>query len=333
MAHSIPKLVTFGEAMIRLSPPEFRRLEQAHTLDFQAGGAELNVAIAAHRLGLPASFVTRLTRNPLGRMIENKAREHGVDTSCIAWTDADRVGIYFIEFGAAPRPNAVLYDRRDSAVAHVRPGEIDWECALRGAGYFHTSGITPALSASTSTETIEAVRTARRLGVCVSVDLNYRARLWTQEEACRVMSQVVSEADILITTEEDTARVFGISAPSYEEVARRLAHEFALDAVVITLRETPSVWRNTWSAMAYDAHSDVVTQAPTFDIEVVDRVGSGDAFAGGFLAGYAKDGIELGSRWGVAVSAMKQTLPGDFSWATLEDVERLLAGGSLRIVR
>ncbi|MDD5265416.1 MAG: sugar kinase, partial [Candidatus Bipolaricaulis sp.] len=319
MTQNTSKLVTFGEAMVRLSPPEFRRLEQAHTLDFQAGGAELNAAIAAHRLGLPARFVTRLTQNPLGHMIENKAREHGVDTSCIAWTDADRVGVYFVEFGAAPRPNTVLYDRRDSAMAHVRLGEIDWECALRGADYFHTSGITPALSPSAAAETIEAIRTARRLGAQVSVDLNYRARLWTQAEARRVMSQIASETDILITTEEDTERVFGIAAPSYEEVARLLAREFALDAVVITLRETPSVWRNAWSAMAYDARADVVIHAPTFDIEVVDRVGSGDAFAGGFLAGYAKDGIELGVRWGVGVSALKQTYPWDFSCATPED--------------
>jgi 2-dehydro-3-deoxygluconokinase len=317
--------------MIRLSPPEHQRLEQAEQLDVHVGGSELNVAVAAQRLGLQTTYVTRLTRNPLGRMIENKAREHGVDTSHIVWTDADRVGLYFVEFGASPRPNAVLYDRKDSAIACIRPGEVDWKEVFQGAKIFHTSGITPALSSTAAEATIEAVDTAKKIGLKVSIDLNYRARLWSQERAREVMTELVEQADILITTEEDTKRVFEIERESYEEVAKALAERFSLEAVAITLRKTPSVWKNRWSAIVY-ANGEVY-RGPKFEIEIVDRVGAGDSFAGGFLFGYLKDGPAAGVRYGVAISALKQTNPGDLVWATREEVERLLAGGGLRIIR
>jgi len=324
-------LVTFGETMIRLSPPGHQRLEQAEQLDVHVGGSELNVAVAAQRLGLGTSYVTKLTRNPLGRMIENKAREHGVDTSHILWTDEDRVGSYFVEFGASPRPNSVLYDRKDSAIARIHAGEVDWEAAFKGAKLFHTSGITPALSQSAAEATKEALKKAKQVGLKVSIDLNYRARLWPQERARQVMTELVEQANILITTEEDTERVFGIKEPGYEDVARTLANRFRLEVVAITLRETPSVWRNTWTAIVYA--DGKIHRGPKFDIEVVDRVGSGDSFSGGFLFGYLRDGPAAGVRYGVAISALKQTNPGDLCWATQQEVERLLDGGGLRIVR
>ena len=324
-------LVTFGETMIRLSPPEHQRLEQAEQLDVHVGGSELNVAVAAQRLGLQTTYVTRLTRNPLGRMIENKAREHGVDTSCIVWTDDDRIGTYFVEFGASPRPNAVIYDRKDSAIARIRPGEVDWKKVFQEAKIFHTSGITPALSLTAAKATVEAVDTAKKMGLKVSIDLNCRARLWSQERAREVMTKLVEQADILITTEEDTKRVFGIERESYEEVAKTLAERFSLEAVAITLRETPSVWKNRWSAIVYA--DGEVHRGPEFEIEIVDRVGAGDSFAGGFLFGYLKDGPTAGVRYGVAISALKQTNPGDLVWATRDEVERILDGGSLRIAR
>lgn len=317
--------------MIRLSPTDHQRLEQAERLDVHVGGSELNVAVAAQRLGLNTSYVTKLTRNPLGRMIVNKAREHGVDTSYIVWTDDERVGLYFVEFGASPRPNTVIYDRRDSAIAGIKPGEVDWVDAFQGARIFHTSGITPALSESAAEATLEAVGAAKKAGLKVSIDLNYRARLWSQERAREVMTKLVEQADILITTEEDTKRVFGIERESYEEVAKSLAERFPLEAVAITLRETMSVWKNRWSAIAYAGGE--IHRGPSFEIEIVDRVGAGDSFAGGFLFGYLKDGPAAGVRYGVAVSALKQTNPGDLVWATREEVERLLAGGGLRIVR
>jgi len=327
------ELVTFGEAMLRLSAPSHERLEQATWFRIHVGGSELNVAVAAARLGLSARFITRLTRSPLGRMVENKAREQGVDTSHIAWTDGDRIGTYYLEGGAAPRANAVVYDRSGSAAANIHPGEVDWRAALSGAKAFHVSGITPALSSTASEATSEAIDAAREAGVLVSVDLNYRARLWSPPEARAVMTEVVRAADILITTEEDTERVFGIRAESYEDVARQLAEEFDLGIVAITLRENPSVWRNTWTAIAYERAADTIHRGPTYDIEVVDRVGSGDAFAGGFLYGSLREGVAQGVRYGVAVSAIKQTHPGDLVFATREEVDRLLEGGGLRIAR
>ncbi|MGC9530394.1 MAG: PfkB family carbohydrate kinase [Candidatus Bipolaricaulaceae bacterium] len=324
-------LVTFGETMVRLSPPDFRRLEQTTLLEVNVGGSELNVAVAAQRLGLKTAYVTRLTDNPLGRMIAGKAREHGVNTSHIVWTDQDRVGVYFVEFGASPRANAVLYDRRDSAMAKIKPGEVDWEQMFADCRHFHTSGITPALSPTAAAATAEAVRAAKAAGLTVSVDLNYRARLWSQDEARKVMTDLTRQADILITTEEDTERVFGIKAESYEAVAERLAREFQLAAVAITLRETPSVWRNTWSAIVLADGRLFV--GPKFEIEIVDRVGAGDAFAGGFLYGWLTDGPEAGVNYGVAISALAQTNPGDLCWATRAEAERLLKGGGLRIVR
>ncbi len=317
--------------MIRLSPPDYQRLEQTERLDIHVGGSELNVAVAAQRLGLQTSYITKLTRNPLGRMIANKAREHGVDTSHIVWTDEDRVGLYFVEFGASPRPNTVIYDRKDSAIARIQPGEVNWNEVFQEVKIFHTSGITPALSESAAEATIEAVEAAKAAGLKVSIDLNYRARLWSQERAREVMTKIVKQADILITTEEDTKRVFGIEKSSYEEVAEALAERFSLEAVAITLRETMSVWKNRWSAIVYA--DGEVHRGPEFEIEIVDRVGAGDSFAGGFLFGHLLDGPATGVRYGVAISALKQTNPGDLVWATREEVERILAGGGLRIVR
>ncbi len=325
------ELVTFGETMIRLSPPNHQRLEQADQFDVHIGGSELNVAVAAQRLGLQTTYVTRLTRNPLGRMIENKAREHGVDTSHIVWTVEDRIGTYFVEFGASPRPNAVIYDRKDSAIARIRPGEVDWKEVFQGAKIFHASGITPALSESATEATIEAVETAKKAGLKVSIDLNYRARLWSQERAHEVMTKLVEQADILITTEEDTERVFGIKEESYEQVAEALAKRFSLEAVAITLRENLSVWKNRWSAIVYADRK--IHRGPSYEIEIVDRVGAGDSFAGGFLFGYLKDGPATGVRYGVGISALKQTNPGDFAWTTREEVEWLHENGGLRIVR
>src|SRR5881296_3805519 len=177
------EVITFGEAMVRLSPPNFRRLEQAQTLDVQVGGAELNTAVAAARLGRSAAWVSRLTNNPLGRLIANKAREAGVSTDHVVWTDDDRVGLYFLEFGAAPRASSVLYDRKNAAIANLKPGTVAWSQVFAGAKWFHVTGITPGLSASAVEATREALTAARAVGVRTSVDLNYRVKLWSPEQA------------------------------------------------------------------------------------------------------------------------------------------------------
>jgi len=215
----------------------------------------------------------------------------------------------------------------------MQPGEANWKNVFRDVRLFYTSGITPALSANSAQATFEAIQVARDMGVIICVDLNYRARLWSQEEARKDMTRIAEQTDILFATEEDTYRVFGIQEDSYEDVARRLAQTFKLKIVAITLRQNTSVWRNQWTAIAYDAVSDTIHQAPTFDIEVVDRVGSGDSFVGGFLAGYLEAGPELGVQLGVGLSALKQTLPGDLCWANRSEVDRILSGGGLRIIR
>jgi 2-dehydro-3-deoxygluconokinase len=339
-------VVTFGEAMIRLAPPHFQRLEQTNSLDVQVGGGELNVAVGVSRLGLTSTWVSRLPKNGLARLLENRARQAGVDTSQIVWAEGGRLGLYFVEFGAAPRPSSVLYDRAYSAISAIKPGEVDWKKVFVGAKWFHTSGITPALSDSAAAVTREALEAAKRAGVTVSYDLNYRGKLWSPDKAQAVQEPLMEFVDVLITTEEDTGVVFKIKASgatddqgfkeisvgSYKEVAQRLQKKFNLKAVAITLRENPLVWRNTWSAIAYadgKFYDDV-----KYDLEIVDRVGGGDSFSAGFVYGYlAKNTYEAAVRYGNAFSALKQTIPGDFNWATLDEVEKLLKGASLRVAR
>lgn len=330
----MPTVVTFGEAMIRLAPPDFERLEQATSLKMNVGGSELTVAAGVARLGLNAGWVSRLPNNPLGRMAQNKAREFGVDTSHIVWSKEDRMGLYFVEYGSAPRASSVLYDRAYSAISRIEPGEVDWKKVFEGASWFHTSGITPALSDTAAAVTLEALRTAKEMGCRVSYDLNYRAKLWSQEKARTVQEPFMQYVDILVTTEEDTQRVFGIQNDDYRKVAQLLAERFNLEAVTITLRDTPSVWRNTWSAFAYAGgkfYEDV-----TYDIEVVDRLGAGDNYTAGFIYGYLTDGVEKAVRLGNAFSALKHTSWSDFNWATREEAEALLKGvkgTALRIAR
>ncbi|MBN1315033.1 MAG: sugar kinase [Anaerolineales bacterium] len=327
----MPDVITFGETMIRLSPPDFQRLEQSSTLNISVGGSELTVAAGISRLGLKTEWTSRLSNNQLGRMVANKARELGVDTSHIVWTDDDRVGLYFIEYGASPRSSRVLYDRANSAISRIQPGEIEWEQIFKGAKLFHVSGITPALSDNAATVTKSALKAAKRSGLVVSYDLNYRARLWSQEKAREIQIPYMEYIDILITTEADTRCIFGIEGDDYKQVAVKLADSFGFKAITITLRETPSVWRNTWSAIAYSG--GVLYDTATYDIEVVDRVGSGDNYTAGFLYGYLTDGVEKGVQIGAAFSALKQTSWGDFNWTTREEVDALIEGSGLRIVR
>jgi len=324
-------VVTFGECMLRLSPPDFQRLEQATQLNLAVGGSELNVAAGVARLGLSAAWVSRLPDNPLGRMVRNKAREMGVDTSYLRWTKDDRLGVYFVEYGASPRASSVLYDRSHSAISKIQPGDVAWDEVFQGCRLFHVSGITPALSDSAAAVTGEAIGAAKAAGAQISYDLNYRAKLWTQEKARRVQAPFMADVDILMTTEEDTERVFGITGSDYREVAKALADQFGLRVVVITLRGTPSVWRNTWSALAYSQgtyYDDV-----TYEVEVVDRVGSGDTFSAGFLYGYLTKDIPRGLKVGNAFAALKHSSWSDFNWSTLEETEALIRGSGLRIVR
>jgi 2-dehydro-3-deoxygluconokinase len=339
-------VVTFGEAMIRFSPPHFQRLEQTTSLDVQVGGGELNVAVGVARLGLKSTWVSRLPKNPLAHLMENRVRQAGVDTSNLVWAGDGRLGLYFVEFGAAPRASSVLYDRAHSAISAIKPGEVDWKRIFEGVKWFHTSGITPALSDSAAAVTREALQAAKAAGATVSYDLNYRGKLWTPDKAQAVQEPLMEFVDVLITTEEDTGVVFKIKAEgktddrgfkqisveSYKEVARRLADKFHFKAVAITLRENPLVWRNTWTAICY-AEGKFFEDAK-YEIEIVDRVGGGDSFSAGFIYGFlTKNSYDAAVRYGNAFSALKHTNPGDFNWATLDEVEKLLKGASLRVAR
>ncbi|MFW9967249.1 MAG: PfkB family carbohydrate kinase [Candidatus Thorarchaeota archaeon] len=327
-------VVTFGEVMLRLSPPDFMRFEQTHSFNAHAGGAEMNVAVACSRLELSSAYVTKLGDNSIGHFIRNKAREHGVDTSHILWDPDSRCGVYFVEFGAAPRTNRVIYDRKESAISRIQPGEVPWNRILEGTKLFHTSGITPALSSTCAEATNEALRTAKERGCKVSYDVNYRGKLWTPEEARKFTEPASEYIDILITTEEDTKVVYGIEGKDYEEVALKLTEKFGFEVVVITLRETPSVLNNRWSVFAFS--DGKVFKSPIYDIEVIDRLGGGDSCSAGFIYGYLvlKD-LQKAVDFGAAFSALKHSVPGDLAFVYKSEVESLIKGRArgLRIDR
>ena len=335
-------LVTFGEAMVRLTPPAFQRLEQAHSFDVHVGGGELNVAVAAARLGIASRWVSRLPENALGRMIANRAREQGVDVH-VEWTADDRAGLYFAELGAAPRASSVLYDRAESAISRIKPGSIDWPSVFDGARWFHVSGITPALSDAAAKVTAESLVAAKKAGLTVSYDLNYRSKLWSAEKARAVQEPLMEHVDVLITTEEDTRVVFGIGADksdsydrvdaeSYAQIARTLEERFDLRAVAVTLRENPRVLLNTWSAIV--VAEDKLYRAPRYEVEVVDRIGAGDAFSAGLIVSRLENrGWDEAVRFATATSALKHSIPGDFCLVTRTEVEHVLRGASLRVSR
>jgi 2-dehydro-3-deoxygluconokinase len=277
-------------------------------------------------------------------MIANRAREHGVDVSRVEWAREGRAGLYFAELGAAPRPSSVLYDRAGSAMSAASPGAFDWPRIFEGARWFHVSGITPALSESAAEVTAEALAAARAAGLTVSYDLNYRSKLWSPERARAVQEPLMRFVDVLITTEEDTRIVFGADsgprataqesadAAAFEPVALSLASRFGFSAVVITLRENPGVWLNTWSAFVVAGGQRY--DAPRYQVEIVDRIGAGDAFSAGFIFGHLMvGGWGAAVRYGTALSALKHSLTGDFSLSTREEVEQVLKGAGLRVAR
>lgn len=318
-------LVTFGEAMIRLSPPDFKRLEQTTTLDLNIGGAELNVAVGAARLGLKSAWISKLPDNPLGRMIANKARELGVDVSPVIWEKAGRAGLYFLEYGATPRSSSVVYDRENSSFSNIQPGEVNWDEIFKSAKYFHLTGITPAVSQSAAAVTLQALQKAKATGCKISLDLNYRAKLWSPAEANQTLAPMMDYVDILITTQGDTRTILGIEAENDETLARILLDKYPIEMVAVSYREGDSVWKCLWSALAMTREKTYTTR--TYDIDIVDQVGRGDSYAAGFLYGViGENNIQLGLDYGVAFAALKHSFPGDFNWCTRAEVEALLAG-------
>lgn len=324
-------VITFGEAMIRLAPANFRRLEQAYSLDVEIGGAELNTSVGLTRLGRTSAWVSRLTSNPLGRVIANRAREAGVAIDRVLFTDEDRVGVYFLECGAAPRPSSIVYDRADSAMAKIRPGMIDWKAAFAGARWFYATGITAALSATAADATLEALQAAKAAGLTTCLDPNYRAKLWTVEQAKSWLTNAIAFVDVLVTSPEDIERFYDVPGADVERAAAEAVVRFGLKAVAMPLRQTHSVWRNTVSAVGHASGRFI--RSKSYDVEVVDRLGSGDAFVAGLIHGLIDDDLERGLEFGTAMSALKHTIPGDFPWLTSADVENLIQGSGLRISR
>jgi 2-dehydro-3-deoxygluconokinase len=338
------KIVTFGEIMLRLSTPGHQRFIQADTFDVCYGGGEANVAVSLANYGLDAAFVTKVPDQEIGQSAINSLRRYGVDTGFIV-RGGNRLGIYFLETGAAQRPSKVIYDRAYSAIAEADPEEFNWQEIFTGADWFHFTGITPALSTKAGTITLEACQAAKEMGLTVSVDLNYRQKLWTPEEANRTMSKLMPYVDVCIGNEEDADKVFGIRAKNtditkgainheaYSEVARRLMEQFNFKYVASTLRESRSASDNGWSAMLYDGKTAYFSRK--YDIHLVDRVGGGDSFASGLIFGLVTSmKPQIALEFAAAASALKQTIPGDFNLVAKKEVETLMQGdGSGRVQR
>ncbi len=311
-------VVTFGEAMVRLTPPHFYRLEQTTSVDVHAGGTELNTAVALARLGVDTAWVSRLVRNPLGRMIANKGREHGVDVSEVLWTDEGRVGLYFLEESTSPRPSQVVYDRKDSAFSLLAPAAVDWERILQGTRVFHTTGITPAVSPNCREATLVALRRAKRMGAVVSFDMNYRSRLWSLDAARECFLEMLPLVDILYASAGALDTFCGIEGTP-EEAAARVKERYGLLAVALTSREEPSVLHNRISSIVL---ADRLYRDRVHDLEIVDRLGAGDAYSAGLIYGYLQGDWAKGVAYAGAMAALKHTMVGDLPWFTAEEIEQ-----------
>lgn len=326
--------------MLRLAPPGNERLLQTSALHATFGGGEANVAASLVAFGLPASFVTVLpAANPLGDAAIGELRRHGVDTSHVVRSPG-RMGIYFLETGASQRASRVVYDREGSAFALADAASIDWSCALTGAAWFHVTGITPAVSEAAALRALEAARTARRLGVTVSCDLNFRKNLWKWgKPASAVMPDLVRASDVLIANEEDIQMALGLTADvdvhagvldraAYRGLTEAVLREYShLRAVAVTLRESRSASHNVWSACLHDGRDFLLSR--TYDIaHIVDRVGAGDSFAAGLIYGMQMGvGSQEALDFAVAASCLKHSIPGDINRVSGDEVRALLVGG------
>lgn len=341
------KVVTMGEIMLRLSTPGYSRFLQTNQFDINYGGGEANVAAALAQFGFDAYFVSKLPKHEIGQAAVNALRRFGVKDNYIV-RGGDRVGIYFLESGASQRASKVIYDRANAAVTTLAENEVNWDEVFSGASWFHWTGITPALGATAQASIKAACNAAKKHGVTISADLNYRAKLWSTKEAQSVMVPLMEYVDVCIANEEDAEKSLGFHAGTtnvdkgeldesgYHDLIRKLKEQFKFKAVAITLRESFSASRNGWSALLHD-DKDCTTpyRSKRYDIQIVDRVGGGDSFASGLIYGLlnkpsTKDALEFA----VAASCLKQTIPGDFNIVTVDEVEKLAKGsGSGRVER
>ena len=334
------RIVTFGEIMLRLSPPGFKRFAQTYSFDVVYGGGESNVAVSLANYGMDAAFDTRLPDNDLGDCALMELRKRGVDTTRIL-RGGERLGIYFLETGAVSRGSKVVYDRAHSGMASIQAGMIDWESAFKDVDWFHWTGITPALSQGAADACLEAIQTANKMGVTVSTDLNYRKKLWKYgKEPGEVMPDLVAGCDIILGNEEDAEKHFGlhpegvdvthgdsVDGTAYLSVLKQLQDMFPrAKKVITTLRGSISASHNSWTGVLYDGST--LYQAPSYEItHIVDRVGGGDSFMAGLIYGLLSyDNDQDALNFAVAASCLKHTIKGDANLVTVAEVEKLMAG-------
>ena len=346
------KVVTFGEIMLRLSPPGFLRFSQTNSFDVVYGGGESNVAVSLANYGVPTEFVTRLPNNDIGECALMEMRKRNVGTSHIQ-RGGERLAIYFLETGAVSRGSKVVYDRAYSSMSEIEPGMVDWKSVFEGATWFHWTGITPAISQSAADACLEAVKVASEMGITISTDLNYRAKLWkysSAEKREEIMTELTSHCDIVLGNEEDAEMHFGIKpegisvqteghnvkAEAFLSVCQQMMKKFPkAKKVITTLRGSISASHNTWAGVLYDGETMFETR--TYQItDIVDRVGGGDSFMGGLIYGlltYSGDD-QKALDFAVAASCLKHTIYGDANQVTVAEVEKLMGGdASGRVAR
>lgn len=338
------KVITFGELMVRLQPFNYERIVQADKLAFTFGGGEANVAVSLANFGMDSAFVTKLPAHSVGQAALNSLRRYGVDTSLIV-RGGERVGIYYNEKGASQRPSVCIYDRAHSAIAEAEAADFDWERIFDGADWFHFTGITPALGENVAEICLQACKQAKKMGIKISCDLNYRGKLWSREQARKTMSELCGYVDVCISNEEDAKDVFGIEAEKtditageinregYKSVAKQLMDKFGFEKVAITLRESKSAFDNDWSAMLYDGENYCFSKK--YSLHIVDRIGGGDSFGAGLIYSLlsGKD-TQCAVEFAVAASALKHSVEGDYNMVSAAEAEKLAGGdGSGRVQR
>lgn len=344
---NVSKVVTFGEIMLRLSTPGFKRFVQSNTFDLVYGGGEANVAVSLANYGLDTYFVSKLPQHEIGQSAVNVLKNYGVNTDLIV-RGGDRIGIYFLETGASQRASKVIYDRANSAISLAKTEEFDWANIFKNKDWFHWTGITPALGENAQLAIKEACQSAKDQGMKISCDLNFRKKMWTEKEAQAIMNPLMEYVDVCIANEEDAEKSLGMKAGStnimqaelneegYFHLAEKLKSKYNFETVAITLRESFSASRNGWSALLHDEKEcKKPYRSKQYDIQIIDRVGGGDSFAGGLIYGLLnKENTKDALEYAVAASCLKQTITGDFNLVSVEEVEKLTKnGGSGRVER
>ncbi len=332
------KYVTFGEIMLRLKSPGKLRFMQVPEFEATFGGGEANVAVGLANLGLDSVYVSVIPKNAIGDACVRELKKYGVNTDSIV-RKGDRLGIYFLEEGSNQRPSVVIYDRAHSAIAEAKPGNIDWDKAFNGASWFHISGITPAISASAAELSLEAVKKAKGKGLTVSLDLNYRSKLWKYGKAApEVMGELTKYTDIVIGNEEDYQKSLGIKvdvdvekaevdASAYEKITAAVLKTYPnVKKAAVTLRQSFSADYNGWSAVLNNGEKFIVSQR--YEIHnIVDRVGGGDTFSASLIYGLDNlDSDETALEFAVAASCLMHTISGDLPLIAKSEAEKLAAG-------